>query len=264
MFAVGVVSLSALLMLAPVASAAITSVTLGTPNGGENWSGTQNITWTQTGGVLGDNVSILLSKDSGVNYNTSVNSIVDITGLSYSWDTNNTAAGPLVDGNTYRIQIMDGTTGLASSGADFTVDNTPPTFVINDGTATGPVKNDTIKVTVSDGTVGSGVNASTLEYGFSTNSTCDSNDTYGIAFNSGQNFTIAGDHTDYLCVKATDNAGNVGYQQVGQLNTDNTAPQLDSTTPYTLNTVQQTVYFNPALSTTPTVAIGMNANEPVT
>jgi hypothetical protein len=63
-------------------------------------------------------------------------------------------------------------------------------------------------------------------YGFSTDSTCNDSDTISTAFTSGTSFSITGNHSDYLCVKATDSStnSNVGYQLVGQLHTDNTAP----------------------------------------
>ncbi len=109
----------------------------------------------------------------------------------------------------------------------FSIDNTAPGFTDVDATAAGPVKTDTINVTLSDAI--SGVKASTVAYGFSADNTCDVTDTYGTAFTGGTNFTIAGDHTDYLCVTAADNAGNIGYHLVGQLNTDNTAPTNQDT-----------------------------------
>jgi hypothetical protein len=85
------------------------------------------------------------------------------------------------------------------------------------------VVSDAINVSVSDG---GAITAS--EYGFSPDSTCNASDTYGNAFSSGVNFTIVGDHIDYLCIKATDDALNTSYQLVGQLNTDNTAPIITS------------------------------------
>jgi len=109
-----------------VANATITSLTLTAPNGGEEWRGTQNITWTQTGGVSTDLVSILFSSDSGGSYNEVIATGVDVTLGTYVWDTNNTAAGALADGSTYRIRVNDGATGLDLSSADFMVDNTAP------------------------------------------------------------------------------------------------------------------------------------------
>jgi len=103
----------------------------------------------------------------------------------------------------------------------FTIDTSAPTITIVSGTDTGPVQTDTINLTVSDAST-----VTVREYGYSSDATCNGSDTYGNAFTSGVNFDIAGNHTDYLCAKATDAAANTGYQLVGQLNTDNTGPVL--------------------------------------
>jgi len=96
-----------------------------------------------------------------------------------------------------------------------------PTFTINDGTSASWAKSDTINITVADAT-----GVASRFYGFSTDSTCNSSDTINTAFTSGTNFTISGNHNDYLCLKATDSSanGNVSYRLVGQLYTDNAAP----------------------------------------
>ena len=108
------------------ANALITSLTLTDPTGGEEWRGTQNITWTSTDDGSGNNISILLSTDGGSSYSTLVNSILSTLG-TYSWDTTQSGAGPLADGNDYRIKIADPVTLLDSSSAtDFTDDNTDP------------------------------------------------------------------------------------------------------------------------------------------
>lgn len=99
------------------------------------------------------------------------------------------------------------------------VDNDAPTFVTDDGTATGPVKTDVIKITVSDA---NGITET--KYGLSTDDVCDASDAYSTDFTSSTAFEIAGDYTDYICAKAVDAVGNVGYVLVGKLNTDNTAP----------------------------------------
>ena len=108
------------------ANALITSLTLTDPTGGEEWRGTQNITWTSTDDGSGNNISILLSTDGDSSYSTLVNSILSTLG-TYSWDTTQSGAGPLADGNDYRIKIADPVTLLdSSSAADFTDDNTDP------------------------------------------------------------------------------------------------------------------------------------------
>ncbi|MDP3104823.1 MAG: hypothetical protein Q8M95_09495, partial [Candidatus Methanoperedens sp.] len=49
-------------MLAGTASAAITSITVTAPNGGETWSGSKDITWTPTGNT--DTVNIYYSTNN--------------------------------------------------------------------------------------------------------------------------------------------------------------------------------------------------------
>jgi hypothetical protein len=106
------------------------------------------------------------------------------------------------------------------------IDTAAPTFQVNDGASATPVKSDTINIGVGD-TGGSGLVSQF--YGFSSDSTCNESDTIGTIFSSGVDFTITGNHTtDYLCVKATDNAANVAYQTVGALHVDNSAPTIIS------------------------------------
>ncbi|MEK7194903.1 MAG: Ig-like domain-containing protein [Patescibacteria group bacterium] len=200
------------------ASAEVSTITLTSPNGGEVWNGIHPITWTTTGGVPGDLVNIAYSTD-GFNFSSAIALGVPYN-LPFSWNT-----ASLPDGTTYWIRVLSPSSiTYDTSDLPFTIDNTAPTFTINNGTATGPVQTDIINVTV-DATV-SGLGSS--EYGFSPDSTCDVSDTYGNPFSSGLDFPIADNHTDFLCVKATDLATNVGYALVGQLNTDNTAPTLVS------------------------------------
>ncbi|MDD4409465.1 MAG: lamin tail domain-containing protein [Candidatus Pacebacteria bacterium] len=133
---------------------------------------------------------------------------------------------PLTTGD-YKLFVIDAAGNVsAASTATLSVDATGPTFTVNEGVSATPVKTDVVNITVSDP---NGVNAGTVEYGFSADSTCDGTDTYGNAFTSATDFSIAGNHSDYLCVMAADNGGNASYQLVGQLHTDNTAPTNQDT-----------------------------------
>ena len=127
---------------------------------------------------------------------------------------------------TCTLTVTDASSNVSNAltVGPFTVDTVAPTFTINEGTDVGPVKTDTINVSINE-------SITTGQYGFSADNICDASDTYGTSFTSGTNFTVAGDHTDYLCVKATDLAGNTGYERVGQLNTDNTGPTASLTSP---------------------------------
>ncbi|MEK7582537.1 MAG: hypothetical protein AAB452_01605, partial [Patescibacteria group bacterium] len=72
---------------APNANAVITSLILTAPIGTEKWSGVEIIMWDATTALGGDNLmSILLSTDSGANYNTLIASNVDATLEQYLWD----------------------------------------------------------------------------------------------------------------------------------------------------------------------------------
>src|SRR3989344_4050320 len=104
------------------AYAAITNIILTDPLGGEEWRGTQNITWTYTDNdTLGGPVSILLSSDGGLNYNTLVTG-VPVSNPSYAWNTVGTP-----NGSAYKIRVIDPATTLAfESAADFMVDNLAP------------------------------------------------------------------------------------------------------------------------------------------
>ena len=131
---------SGFFVFAGTANAGITSLTLTAPNGGELWRGMQNITWTSTTDVGGgNNISILISTNGGGSYSTLVSSISSSLG-TYFWDTTTSGAGPLADGNNYRIKISDPATLIDSlSAANFTVDNMPPTttYAINPSSPDG-------------------------------------------------------------------------------------------------------------------------------
>jgi len=157
------------------------------------------------------------------------------------------------------------------TGATVTVtvaDTTGPTFTVVDGASATPVKTDTINITVADGT-----GVASRFYGFSTDSTCNASDTITTAFTSGTNFSITGNHSDYLCVKATDTApaANVSYQLVGQLHVDNAGPTVtqvtavssptnDTTPNYTFSTTEAGTiqYAGDCSSSTTSATAGSN------
>ncbi len=145
---------------------------------------------------------------------TANNSPITITGSTMVYADNSP---------TYPADAGNNVVGTRTSGAvTVTVaDTTAPTFTVNDGTSATYIKNDTINVTVADAT-----GVASQFYGFSADNICNASDTIATAFPSATNFTIVGNHADYLCLKATDSStnANVSYQLVGQLHTDNTVP----------------------------------------
>ena len=192
----------------PVANAS-SNVAITAPTSASIWRGSQTIQWSDASSA--PNYGLFYSSD----FSFYQNIINNVEGTGYVWNT------ALVADGSYKIKIINSLSEFAISDT-FIIDNTPPTFVVNNGVEIGPVQSDTIKVT-ADATI-SGL--ATTEYGFSPDSTCDVLDTFGNAFTSGVDFSVSSDHTNFLCVKATDNAGNIGYQLVGQLNTDNTSPTI--------------------------------------
>ncbi|MFA6170975.1 MAG: Ig-like domain-containing protein [Patescibacteria group bacterium] len=127
-----------------------------------------------------------------------------------------------------------GNSGLPAT-ATRTKDTTPPSITINNGVEAGPVKDDVINITSSDPHLSATYN----NYSFSSDAVCNSTD-FSAPLNtyvSGADFTISGDHTDYLCVRARDSYSNFTYQLVGQLNTDNTNPVMSLSSMFTGQTL---------------------------
>ena len=111
----------------------------------------------------------------------------------------------------------------------FFIDTQEPEVAINLGTDIGPVQTDTVNLTVTDGgTLSSGIVL--RQYGFSTDNVCNEGDSYEESFVDSISFQITGDETRFLCAKADDRSGNTGYEIIGKLNVDNTAPEVYSVT----------------------------------
>src|SRR3989344_170860 len=167
----------------PVANAS-SNVAITAPTSASIWRGSQTIQWSDASSA--PNYGLFYSSD----FSFYQNIINNVEGTGYVWNT------ALVADGSYKIKIINSLSEFAISDT-FIIDNTPPTFVVNNGVEIGPVQSDTIKVTV-DATV-SGL--ATTEYGFSPDSTCDVLDTFGNAFTSGADFSVSSDHTNFLCVK---------------------------------------------------------------
>jgi len=137
------------------------------------------------------------------------------------------------------------------------IDTTAPTLTVNEGTNAGPVKTDTINVSISEP-------VKLSEYGFSSDNTCDESDVYGNPFSSDVDFVIEGDHTEYLCIKAVDLANNTKYELIGQLNTDNTAPTLTEKTPVTTPTNDTTPDYTFTSSEAGSITYGGDCSGSIT
>jgi len=79
---------------------ALSGINITSPNGGEYWSGTQEITWTADC-EAGDLVNIYYSSDNFVSSNKIVDGLSCSSGV-YDWDTNSVS-----DGSTYKIKVAD-------------------------------------------------------------------------------------------------------------------------------------------------------------
>lgn len=89
------------------------SVTVTTPNGGEEWcrGGTQNITWTATSVT---NVKIELSSDGGNSYPTTL--VASTPAAAGSWTWNIPGAQPL--GDQYKVRISDASNASVNDGSN--------------------------------------------------------------------------------------------------------------------------------------------------
>jgi len=156
--------------------------------------------------------------------------------VSGSWTNSTTWTGTATvssgDANGTATLKVSGAKDLAGNTMDandnvdtFFIDTATPSFSVNDGVSGVSVTSDTINVDVSD-TGGSGLDSQ--YYGFSEDDVCDAGDTIDNSFSSGIDFDITGDHSEYLCVKASDHADNITYQNLGQLHVDNSAPTVSN------------------------------------
>ncbi|MDD4271818.1 MAG: Ig-like domain-containing protein [Patescibacteria group bacterium] len=176
--------------------------------------------------------------------NSTVNVSLSDVGPAHTVTGSGTATGGnysiTIDGSslndgviTPSVTATDASGNVSAATATPTADKdvVAPVLTVVSGTDAGPVKTDTINVTIVD------ANTVTPEYGYSDDATCNGSDTYGNSFTSGVDFSITGNRTNYICTEATDSFGNVGYRYVGQLNTDNTVPALTLNSMFTGQTL---------------------------
>ncbi|KKS65907.1 MAG: hypothetical protein UV34_C0005G0017 [Parcubacteria group bacterium GW2011_GWB1_42_6] len=129
------------------------------------------------------------------------------------------------------VYLVDAAGNEGESAVDSVLkDTVAPSFTVVDPVSAQPVKTDTINIAVAE------INPDTSEYGFSSNEAC-SDVAEWISFVSETDFFVAGDHTDFLCAKAVDIAGNSRTQLIGRMNTDNTNPELMLNSLFTNQTV---------------------------
>ena len=112
------------LLFTPNAKAAITSITVTSPNTAVFWSGVHNITWTSDDAGVG-NVDIFRCIGGDCGLNQTLIAANEVNDGTYSWNT----AGL---NETDKIMIRDSIAPFAFDASDvsFTVDNTAPTVAV--------------------------------------------------------------------------------------------------------------------------------------
>ncbi|PJB22868.1 hypothetical protein CO112_02080, partial [Candidatus Dojkabacteria bacterium CG_4_9_14_3_um_filter_150_Dojkabacteria_WS6_41_13] len=137
------------------------------------------------------------------------------------------ASGSADRAYTWQVQACDSLNNCSAWSGPWaiTVDHILPSLSFIDNVVAGPVTSDTVELSTSD----LNANPDSYEYGFSSDSTCNSSDTFGNAFTSGTPFTFNTEvhNGSYICAKAADLAGNTSYlSSANPLNIDVTGPTL--------------------------------------
>ena len=138
----------------------------------------------------------------------------------------------IASGGTAAITAEEPATGATGQAEQaYVLDTTAPVIMITENTVAGPVMSDDFTVNITD----SYPDTSSYEYGFSSDATCDATDTYGNTIVSGTpvTFNTEANNGSYICVIATDLAGNTTYSpaSANPLNIDITPPTFIITAP---------------------------------
>ena len=184
----------------------VTGIDVIKPNGGEYWSGTQDITWTATG-YDGDTVDIAYTK--GIAWTT----IVSLApyNFPYSWDTST-----VTDGNNYQIRVKDTNSNVNDVSINiFTIDNTNPIITIDTVTTLTNVNTQTITGTITE------TNINTIVVNGVGATISGSTYTANVPLLEGSNTITA---------TATDLAGNTGTA-TDSINLDTGVPTITSVSP---------------------------------
>ena len=191
------------------AVAAITTITVTSPNGAETWGGTHAITWTTDGSAFAtDTVAIYVCTDGDVCASPfTVTSSVANSG-TYSWDTN--ASSSYANDSTNRIKITaSGTTTPSDiSDANFTTDNTAPSAPVISSIATDNYINNSEKAAVV--IIGTAEASSTVNISLTGGATVSTSTTATVGgdYSVTANLTSLTDGTITPSVTATDAVNN--------------------------------------------------------
>lgn len=169
----------------------------------------------------------------------------DITSVTLSANTSNLNCGvfPQATPVTCSFQVnssgtvtataVDTTAATGFNTRDYVIENNLPIITFDDDVEAGPLQTDTVTVSVADA---SGI--ASLGYVLSANPVCDAASYAAgteILFGSGNQILNQNDESEngnYLCIEATDNAGNTAYQSsANDFNIDVTPPAVVLTVP---------------------------------
>ncbi len=209
-----------------VVSAAITSITVTSPDGGEYWAGTQDITWTSVGCTGDQNVDIYWNTTT---QQAVVASDVNCSLGTHSWDTTERPDAF----EAYKVKIVSSANSniYGESTTRFTIDNTDPdanigsNVFINLGDLTYTITSD-----INSDTIVSGITSYLWE--------SDDGNVSFVATNvaNAQIDSISDDGNYLITLTVTDNAGNDGNHSI-YLVYDNVVPttsgEITSGTPGT-------------------------------
>ncbi|WP_409344949.1 S-layer homology domain-containing protein [Paenibacillus sp. MBLB4367] len=194
------------------------SVSLGT-NGNENWSQSAStaVTVSDSGGGV---------NDSTLQYAWSAELSTPIAGWT-AFASGDTLTKSGAEGDWYlhiRAKDAGGNTANVVSGR-FRLDNTNPAISFGTSGSEMFAQSASTTVTVSDNSSGSGVNASALQYAWTTDTVTPG--AGWLSFMSGDTLTKSGANGDwYLHIRAQDTAGNTVNAQSNRFRLDNTAPTV--------------------------------------
>jgi len=235
---------------------AITGITVTSPNGEEDWQGTQSITWSSDC-VSGENINIFLGKDGTIGNPTSSSVIALNTACSpksFAWNT----IGK-VDATDYQVRIESFSfpTGIFDWSDDFfTIDNTDPeeaTSVTSSSHIVSTWSNDNIVVvTWTDATdATSGLDGYSIVWDTTSNTLPDTTKDIEEGVQTTTSPALSDGNSHYFHIRSVDNAGNWDDTAVhlGPFFIDTTVPTIADD--YTndnvwINSVPQTVTLSPA------------------
>ncbi len=228
---------------------AISDITVISPDGGEYWAGTQDVTWTAT---CSDGDYVDVSWKTGAGWTVIVSGIA-CTDDPYSWDTTTVS-----DNTNYQIKVEDmSTPGMNDvSDAVFTVDNTDPeeaTDVTSSSHTVSTWSNDnTVVVTWTDATdATSGLDGYSIVWDTTSNTLPVTTKNIEEGIQTDTSHALSDGNSHYFHIRSVDNAGNWDDTAVhlGPFFIDTTDPTI--TDDYDddnvwVNSVPQTVKLSPA------------------